>query len=268
MQTPGESVTDRLAETRGVLLDLDGTVYQGKQLVPGAQQAVELLESKNTPVRFGTNTTRMSRSDIIASLQEMGLRIKPDQLFTAPLAAAELLRQKGITRISLYIPEATVSDFSDFEITEDQPQAVLVGDLGRDWSFDRLNEAFRQVLNGAELMALQRNRYWRADDGLALDAGPFIAAIEYATGASATVAGKPSEAFFRAAAQSMGIPLRSMVVVGDDIQTDIAGSIRAGAAGVLVRTGKFRPEDVVGDSDHPFAIIDSVADLPGLLHLD
>src|SRR5690606_19090550 len=121
---------------------------------------------------------------------------------------------------------------------------VVIGDLGEGWSFSRLNAAFRQVLGGATLLALQKNRYWRTGDGLSLDAGPFVAALEYATGVEAVVVGKPSEDFFRLAAASMALPPDRITVIGDDLESDVGGAQAAGMRGILVRTGKFREESL------------------------
>ncbi len=252
-----------IPSTKGVLLDLDGTVYEGDGLVTGATDAIHDLRGRGIAVRFGTNTTRMSRAEIIKMLSRMGLAIKPGELFTAPLAAVRWLHDHGISRVALYLPDATLSEFSHFTSTASDPEAVLVGDLGEKWSFEIINRAFRQILDGARLVALQRNKYWKTDDGLTIDAGPFIAALEFATGTQATVVGKPNRAFFEAAAQSMDIPVPAMVVIGDDVTTDIAGAQQCGAHGVLVRTGKFRPSDLTSDLK-PDAVIDSVADVPSL----
>ncbi len=257
-----------LRTVRGVLLDLDGTVYEGDTLVAGVKETVATLSRRNIRIRFGTNTTRMSRSDIVARLGRMGLTVDPADVFTAPLAAVALLREKRISRVSLFVPEAARQDFSEFQVSDDEPEAVVIGDLGPAWSFDRLNRAFRQVLEGAVLLALHRNRYWRAEDGLALDAGPFVAAIEYATGATAIITGKPNPVFFSAAAQSMELPLDALLVVGDDVETDILGGVTAGAMGALVRTGKFRPADEAAQPGGEFSLIDSVADVPELLGLE
>ena len=137
--------------------------------------------------------------------------------------------------------------------------------LGEAWTFARLNQAFRQVLAGGRLVALQRNRYWKTVDGLALDAGAFVAALEYAAGVSATVVGKPSQAFFTSAIRTLGnVAPEDVVVVGDDATTDVAGAKACGCTGVLVRTGKYRPED---ERSNPDAVIDSLEGLPVLLGL-
>jgi HAD superfamily hydrolase (TIGR01458 family) len=142
---------------------------------------------------------------------------------------------------------------------------VVLGDLGAGWSYDVLQEAFRYVMDGAAIIALSRDRYWQRADGLALDAGPFVRALEYATGVEASVAGKPSPAFYAAALASLGVDVSGQaVMVGDDLWSDVEGAQRAGLQGWLVCTGKFR-EDTLRDSGIvPDRVLSSVAALvPG-----
>jgi HAD superfamily hydrolase (TIGR01458 family) len=142
---------------------------------------------------------------------------------------------------------------------------VIVGDLGEGWDYGVLNSAFRRLMDGAELIALQKNRYWETSDGLSLDAGPFVASLEYATGREAEVMGKPSPAFFELALSELGISADHAAMVGDDVEADVGGAMEAGLAGILVRTGKFR-EDLVSESGiEPTATVDSIADVPGLI---
>ena len=142
------------------------------------------------------------------------------------------------------------------------PQAVMVGDLGERWSYGLLQEAFEYVMAGAELIALSRDRYWWDQDRLALDAGPFVAALEFATGKSAMVAGKPSPSFYAAALQSLGVqPAGSVAMIGDDLWSDVEGAQRAGLQGWLVRTGKYRETALTESAVLPDRILDSVAEL-------
>lgn len=223
--------TEPLEDIQGVLLDLDGTVFIGDRLVPGAADAVAALRRGGVPMRFGTNTTRMSRASLVERMHRLGLEIDATEVLTAPLAAASWLEQKGLWHVSLCVPEATHADFGHFTVNEKSPQAVVVGDLGAGWDFGRLNRAFNHIMEGAEFVALQRNRYWDTGQGLALDAGAFVTALEYATGQEAKVMGKPSPAFFQAAAGSMGVDLFNLAVGGDDIGTDVAGGsgVRSGS---------------------------------------
>lgn len=254
-----------LSGIEGLLIDLDGTVYLGDRLLPGAADAIESLRRSGIPLRFGTNTTRMPRSAVVEGLRTRGLALSPDEIFTAPLAASGLLEKRGLWNVSLYLPEATYEDFDHFTLNDTSPQAIIVGDLGRSWSFDLMNRAFRQIRGGAEFVALQRNRYWETVDGPTLDAGAFVAALEFASGQEAILAGKPSATFFQAAADSMGIRLSAMAVVGDDITTDVAGARACGATGVLVRTGKFHTDDLEVSGPKPNLVLDSIAGLPAAL---
>ena len=258
-------MSEPLEDIKGVLLDLDGTIFVGDRLVPGAADAVGALRRGGLPLRFGTNTTRMSRTALVGRLQEMGLELEPEEVFTAPLAAAAWLEKKGLWNLSLCVPEAAHADFGHFKIHETSPQAVVIGDLGEAWDFTRLNDAFRHIMEGAEFVALQRNRYWDTGEGLALDAGTFVTALEYATGREATLAGKPSSMFFQGAAESMGVELFNLAVVGDDPGTDVAGAHACDAAAILVKTGRFQGGALAPSMPRPDLILDSVATLPAAL---
>ena len=157
-------------------------------------------------------------------------------------------------------------DFAALEETDDA-QAVIVGDLGDAFGYDVLNRAFRQVMDGAELIALQKNRYWLRADGLSLDVGPFVAALEYATGREAYVVGKPARAFFDEILRGLGVAADAAAMVGDDVESDIGGAMRAGLAGILVRTGKYREGAAWLAGVEPTATVDSIADVPSLLDL-
>lgn len=248
-----------------VLLDLDGTVYEDDSPIPGVPEAVGALRRAGIAVRFVTNTTRMPCWMLAERLTAMGIRTQIEHVLTAPAAAAEWLRRAGVRRVAPYVAEATLEDFAGFEHDTGTPEAIVVGDLGTAWTFERLNAAFRQLMRGAQLVALQRNRYWKTADGLALDAGPFVAALEYAAGVTATIVGKPSRAFFDAAMATLGAVRGSVVMVGDDVVGDVAGAQEAGCAGILVRTGKYRDGDERVIVPGPAAVIGSVADLPALL---
>ena len=207
----------------GLLIDLDGTVYLGRELIPGSDRAIDRLRDGGVPFLFTTNTSRMSRSDISVSLGSMGLRVDPSEIFSAPVAAARWLRDEGVRRIHLLVADSTREDFAGFEITDDQPDAVLVGDLGAEFTFERLNAGFRSLRAGARLVAIHRNRFWLTDQGPTLDAGPFVAALEYASRQQATLVGKPSPAFFEAASSLLGIRRQGLAVVGDDLDTIASG---------------------------------------------
>ncbi len=244
----------------GLLIDLDGTLYVGEEEVPGAVEAVECLKNSGFAIRFVTNTTRKPRREVHGSLVRLGFGIEESEIITPAKTAAAIIGDR--TCLAL-MDESLLEDLSDVRISEDPPEVVLVGDIGVGFSYERLNNAFRCLMDGAELVALQRNRFWRRGNELALDAGPFVAALEYASGKKATVVGKPEESFFRAALEGLGLEAGEVAMVGDDPESDVAGARRMGIKGIQVRTGKYRP----GDESNADLTIDSFADLPEALQL-
>ena len=193
---------------RGVLLDIDGVVYVGGAPVPGAAEAVAWLASEGVPHLFLTNTTSRPRQAIVDKLTGMGVAATADQVLTPAVAAVEWLRRHHVDRPALFVPEATAAEFADLDPlargAEDGAGAVVVGDLGEAWDFGTLNRAFRLLMRdpAPPLLALGLTRYWRADDGLRLDAGAYVRALEYAAGRAAVVLGKPDEAFYGSASTS------------------------------------------------------------------
>jgi HAD superfamily hydrolase (TIGR01458 family) len=225
---------------RGVLLDLAGVVHQGDALLPGAAEALRALDAMGLPYRFVTNTSRKTRADLLLRLETLGIEVAPERVYTAPLAARDWLAARSL-RPHLLIHPALAPDFAG--LPTDSPNAVFVADAAERFDYRALNEAFRLLHEGAPLVAVGRNRYFRAPDGLALDAGPFVAALEYAAGIEAVVVGKPAPAFFHAAVADLGLAPAEVLMIGDDVEADVLGAIDAGLEGVLVRTGKFVPAD-------------------------
>ena len=237
---------------RGALLDLSGVLYQGDRALPGASDALVRLRSAGLPIRFVTNVTRTPADALLRKLTGMGLDVRPAELVTAPRAAREHLTKHALSPLLLIHPSLH-EEFRDLETAD--PDAVLLGDAGEDFTYANLNRAFRLLLSGAPLLAMGNNRYFRDEDGLSLDIGPFVAALEYASDCKAIVLGKPSAAFFHAAVETLGIEPAAAVMVGDDALADVAGALSAGLRGVLVRTGKYRS----GDEDripHPGAMVE------------
>ncbi len=252
-------------DVKGVLLDIDGTLQDANESIAGASDAVRQLRSMGLPLRFLSNTSRRSRTRVVEVLRSYGIGADLDEVYTAAFGASLWLHGRGVRRAALCVPAQALVDFPDQLLDEVDPEVVLVGDLGDEWTFARLNQVFRWLLSGAELVAIHRNRYWRTEHGLTLDAGPFVAALEYATGQVAKTIGKPSPEFFEAAAGSMGLETSDVAMVGDDLSADVAGAQAAGARAVLVRTGKFREEDLATTGTLPDFVIDSIRDLPALL---
>ena len=265
----------------GFLFDLEGTIYQGDVLLPGAREAVAGLAERGIPTGFVTNTTSRSRAMLVARLAVLGIVVRPEQFTTAPRAALRIAEQRGWTRICPLLPSAAledlaplvfrggVADMDDGLSTPEgapAPDAIILGDLGARWSFSLLQEAFTYIQQGSTLIACSRDRFYRQAHGLVLDAGPFVAALEYATGATALLAGKPSAAIFEAAAESLGVPLEArqeVVMIGDDLRTDVAGAREAGLTAWAVRTGKFADDDIDRFGVRPDRILTDLRELAG-----
>ena len=258
-------MTASLDGIEGVLLDLSGVVYVQDEAVPGALEALAGMRDAGIPIRLVTNTTMSPRRSILERLERLGIHADPSELLTPATLAAKRCEDAGYESVSLVVLDELREDLQGLREGDGPVDAVIVGDLGDRWDYGLLNAVFRRLMDGAELIALQKNRYWETAEGLSLDAGPFVAALEYATGREAEVIGKPSGAFFELALSDLGVDAGHAAMVGDDVEADVGGALDAGLAGILVRTGKYREELVRETGIEPTATVDSIAEVPGLL---
>lgn len=245
----------------GLLLDLEGVLYQGDTPIPGAIEALQGLQGSGLAICYLTNTTTRPRRAIAERLQAMGFAVATEEVFSPPAAAARLLAELGAKRIHLAAAPELTEDLADFEIVEEKPDAVVLGDLYKDFTWDRLNGLFQMAAAGATLVALHKNRVSRRAEGISLDLGPFVAALEYAAGVEARVVGKPAKDFFALALGSLGLKPQEVLMVGDDIEADIGGALAAGLAAVQVKTGKYRPQDEAHPNIIATGRIETIADL-------
>jgi HAD superfamily hydrolase (TIGR01458 family) len=252
---------------KGVLLDLDGVLYTGNDLIPGAPGALRYLKEQGYITRFVSNSTRKSRASIMSRLQAFGFDIRLEEIFTPAAAAINYIIGTGLKRVHLLTTGDLHAEFEAAGLFHRETQAdwVVVGDAGDNFNYETMNRVFRQVQGGAGIIALEKDRYWMGHDGLMLSAGPFICGIEYATGKTATLVGKPSPDFFWMALRDMGVQPGDAVMVGDDVVTDTGGAIRAGMQGILVKTGKFSQKALSGADPQPTEVIGSIAEIDTLL---
>ena len=255
----------RLTGIETVLLDLDGTLYVGSQVVPGASEAVRWLRAQGLTVRFTTNTDSIPPARLADRLARLGFPASEDELVTPIAVAAQLLASTDEARVLAVAAEGVRELLGRSLAGPGEPAShVLVADPSYGATYDDLDAAFRALRAGAELVATQVNRIAVRDDGEHLDTGGWVRLLEYATGQTARVLGKPSPEFFTAPLDALGRGAQSALVVGDDLAADIGGGHAVGAATVLVRSGKGdHPQP--GAGAEPDAVVDSVADLPGLL---
>jgi HAD superfamily hydrolase (TIGR01458 family) len=252
---------------RGFLIDLDGVLYVGDHPVAGAQAAIEYLNQKNYTFRFVSNTTQKCRKTIASRLSAMGFDIPEEYIFTPPLAAVTYMKKTGKLHCYLLTTGDVDRDFEQVcaQDTKKKNNYVIVGDAGSSITYNRLNTAFRYLMDGAELIALEKDRYWMAHDGLSLSAGPFVQALEFASGKTAKIMGKPSKDFFDLALNDMGLESNQVAMIGDDITSDIGGAHHAGMRSILVRTGKFQEDRLKSATVKPTYIIDSIACIKDIL---
>jgi HAD superfamily hydrolase (TIGR01458 family) len=247
-----------------VLVDIDGVLYVGDEPIAGAVAALEELRALSSGLRLLTNTTSKSRRQIVEHLHELGFDVARDEVLTPAALAVRHCQEREYRSVKLLVGEALRDDLTELSdaASGGAVDAVILGDLGDGFTPEILNEAFRLLMEGAELVALQHNRYWRRPDGLVLDVGAYSAALEYATAKEAVVVGKPAPAFFGAALADLNAPPDRAVMIGDDIEADVGGAIAAGLRGILVRTGKYREDTLEASGVRPTEIVDSIADVP------
>lgn len=246
----------------GLLIDVDGTLLDGREPIPGAAAALGRARESGLRIRLTTNTTRRSRSSVAAALAEVGIRVERDEVLLPASLARRRILDSGRTRAALLVPDGCSDDFEGISRDEESPDWVVVGDLAEGFTYATLNRAFRCLKRGAALLALQRNRWWHdGERRYLLDAGPFVAALEYASEKEAELVGKPARSFFDLALKEIGLPAGRVMVVGDNLENDIGGGGAAGCRTALVRTGKFRGEAPGPGEPRPDILLDSIASL-------
>jgi HAD superfamily hydrolase (TIGR01458 family) len=248
-----------------ILLDVDGVLHVSGEPIAGAVDAVRRLRSAGHRIRFVTNSTTMSRAQLGNQLRASGFTIDDAELQTTGGVAASVLAGKRV--LALTMP-GILDDLVGIQLIGINADAVLVGgcdegdEAGRIFSYLNLNRAFLELEAGAELLCLHRNRWWQTADGPRLDAGAFVAGLEYAADTEAIVLGKPSPRYFEAALEALDADPELTWMVGDDLEGDVVGAQRYGMKTVLVRTGKFRPDELENTGVLPDGIVSSIAQLP------
>ena len=251
---------------RLILLDLDGTLYVGDSPISGAIECLATLRAQGIALRFLTNTTTKSQQQLIDQLRAMGFALGDDELISAPVAARialEKLQQQAGRPLRIWplVASAIQTDFSDFIHDEQQPDYVVLGDIGERWDLELINRLFNAMHGGAELIALHKGRFWQTSDGLKADIGFFVAGLEYVCSKQALIMGKPNRDFFQLILDSAGVAASETLMVGDDIDSDVGGAQQMGMRGCLVKTGKFRESYFAQSDVRPDWVLDSIAAL-------
>ncbi|MGZ6269991.1 MAG: HAD-IIA family hydrolase [Candidatus Limnocylindrales bacterium] len=244
---PPHLLRERLAGVRGLLLDLDGVLVLKERALPGAVAAMERLERDGIPYRLVTNTSLVSRATLAGHLASVGFRVPVEHIMTAVSATAAYTARvfRGRPLYVLAAPDARTEFEGQHLLTHEEAAAadaevaaVVVGDAAEEFTPANVGAAFRLIFRGAPLLAVHRNKWWFTAAGPTLDAGAWVAGLEFATDRRARVLGKPAAAFFGEAVRSLGLPRSELAMVGDDLWNDVLAGQRAGLRGVLVLTGK------------------------------
>lgn len=254
-----------LSSIRGILFDLDGVLYVGQKVIEGAITAVTSIKQRGYRCRFITNTSTLSSASLHTKMTGLGFDIAEHEIISATRAALIYLQQFDDPVCHLVLADDVKPDFRHFRQSDKKADFVIIGDIGDAWSYPLLNHVFNLLISGAQLIAIHKNRFWQTEHGLQMDIGAFVSALEYAAGKEATIIGKPSPDFFKAALSELDLPPEQVAIVGDDIDADIGGGQGAGLTGILVKTGKYRQAYADNSPVTPDLIIPSIAKLPELL---
>ena len=250
----------------GVLLDIDGVLAVSWRALPGAVETLEWLRAEDVPFRLITNTTTHTRADLASTLQGAGFEVDAFEIVTAVVATATYLREHHPgAKVFLLSDGDARADLEGVELVDEGADVVVVGGACDDFTYARMNRIFRMLMDGAVLVGMHRNLFWRTSEGWQLDGGAYVAGLEEATGRPAVICGKPAATFFESVLAMLGTTAERTAMVGDDVVNDVLGAQAAGLVGVLVRTGKYRPEDLDRPEGRPDLTLDSIAGLPGLL---
>jgi len=219
-----------------LLIDFDGVIRLGNKPSPDATEFFDFIKKENIPAFVISNSTLKTSEEIKEFFTSHNIQF---DLLT--LTAAEITLKyvtDNYKRVKVYCTEQIKKLFNEF-IVEKNPEAVVVGDLEDKWSYNILNEIFREVYAGADFITMQKNKFWKPDGKtLCLDSGSFVSAIEYATSKEALLIGKPSTIYFQTALKMLNAKNSSFLMLGDDIETDIFGAQKAGGKGIPIYTGK------------------------------
>lgn len=256
-----------LNNLKGILFDLDGVLYVGSQPIDGAIDAVNKVRASGMQCRFITNTSTLSLLSLQQKINALGFAIPEHEIISAPQATLLYLKRQHNPVCRLLLAEDVKKDFQQFQQSDTAADHIVIGDIGDAWSYTLLNEVFANLMNGAKLIAIHKNRFWQTEQGLQMDIGGFVHALEYASGTKAMIIGKPSIDFLQIALDDMGLSAVEVAIIGDDIDADVGGGKQAGLKGILVKTGKYRQGYADASEVKPDMVIDSIRSLSAVLGL-
>ncbi|MEZ6059236.1 MAG: HAD-IIA family hydrolase [Planctomycetaceae bacterium] len=253
----------------GFLIDMDGVIYRGSELIPGAREFVVRLLTDRIPFLFLTNNSQRTRRDVATKLKRLGMPIEESHVFTCAMATARFLARQLPNGTAFVIGESGLLNAlhnNGYSLVDSNPDYVVVGE-GRTLSFELVEQAVQLVLNGAKLIATNLDPSCPTQTGTRPGCGAIVALLEAATGVKAFSVGKPSPVMMRAARKELGLEAANTVMIGDTMDTDILGGVQLGYRTVLALTGSTSRADLPNFAYRPDYVVDSIADLLTLSHL-
>lgn len=251
----------------GYLIDMDGVLYRGSELIPGADAFIRQLRALDIPFRLLTNNSQRTRRDMVAKVARLGIDVEEEHIFTSAMATARFLAQQKPEGTAYVIGEGgllTALHQNGYAVVDHDPDYVIVGE-GRAFTLEMVEAAVRMLLGGAKLIATNLDPNCPTQDGLRPGCGATVAMLETATGIKAFSVGKPSPVMMRAARKELGLSTDETTMIGDTMETDILGGVQLGFHTVLVLSGGTRPEDLRRYAYRPETVVDSLAELAELL---
>jgi len=248
---------------RGYLIDMDGVIYRGQEVIPGAVQFVNELLRREIPFTFLTNNSQRTRRDVATRLTRMGFEVEERHIYTCAMATARFLAQQKPGGSAYVIGEGGLLNAlhsNGYSVDDQRPDYVVVGE-GRTLTLEMMDTAVRLILNGAKLIATNLDPNCPTKDGLRPGCGAFVAMLETATGRRAFSVGKPSPVMMRAARKELGLETAETIMIGDTMETDILGGVQMGYRTILVLTGGTSRSDLAHYAYRPDLIVNSIADL-------
>jgi len=254
---------------KGFLIDMDGVMYRGSQLIEGADEFVRLLRDQEIPFMFLTNNSQRTRRDVATKLERMGIDVEEEHIFTCAMATARFLAQQKPNGTAFVIGEGGLMQAlhqNGFSIVDHDPDYVVVGE-GRTITFEMIETAVRMVCAGARLIATNMDPNCPTQNGIRPGCGAIVAMIEAATGRKAFSVGKPNPIMMRMARKELGLSAEETIMVGDTMETDILGGLQMGYRTILVLSGGTSKEQLKEFSYQPDRVVNSIRDLLDLKEL-
>jgi len=250
--------------THGLLIDMDGVIYHGHDLIPGADNFINALLEHDIPFLFLTNNSQRTRRDVATRLRRMGVNVGEDHVFTCAMATARFLADQKPGGTAYVIGEGGLLQAlhaNGYAIVEQNPDYVVVGE-GRTITFEMMEKAVNLIQGGAKLIATNLDPNCpTAGGGVRPGCGAIVAMLETATGTQAFSVGKPSPIMMRAARKQLGMRTEQTVMVGDTMSTDILGATQMGYRTILTLTGTTSRDDMGHFAYKPDRVVASVAEL-------